>query len=241
MQSTQASRRLAKFKKQAEASKHNTSWQWYAQHAAKFGPGYNRYSMHKQYLHFHCDIDDLPGYRLHKESDSGWYADDYQNETITGIVGVFRWGSMVWIIPGVQYSDADCDYFDLSKADTLEPCEAFDNTIDKTTIKLDSLIRSNLWYANQIAERTAEEDREARQEEDRLQLLEDLTQSIKETRGKALQLIKEIKQHGVFSSAICEALRASLLGLLHHMRECKAAKQSIELQQLVYAKFYKLV
>lgn len=252
---TRTGRKLQGFKNQAAKRNANyphltpSDWRWFAGHAFNFGPGYNRYGMnYKGHFWFYCEGDSLPGVRHFKKAHdvirlnhTGWYGDTIQNETLCGIVGVFRFGKTVYIVPGVEYSDSDCDYFDFSRADKLTPSECWDES-GHMTDTLDQAIRENARYADQMAQREAEENREEDEKFQAEQLCEQLADSIDKTRAEARALIKEIKTAGKsFSPAICGALREKLGELLGHVRKCRKAIGRINKYPFEYEKFYSLV
>jgi hypothetical protein len=252
------------------SKKHSHSvitWQELAKHEFKFGPGYNRYGVRSGFeemteksgakivtgvrfsnLWFHCDPSEIPGHRTHDDSNDllrlnhkGWYCDDFQHETVRGVVGVFRWGKKVYIVPGVMYSGSDCHYFDLTQSETLTPCEAFDEVGDQTDTLADTMCEVAR-MADQMAETTAEEAREADQEYQAEQLCEQLKDSIGETRIEIKTLIREIKNAGKsFSPAICDALTSKVSELRGHIEECRKALKTIESSPWEYSEFYSLV
>jgi hypothetical protein len=242
-------------------------WRWFAKHELQFGPGYHRYGVISGFeeikgksgakivtgvrfsnLWFHCDPSEIPGHRTHDDSHdllrlnhNGWYCDDFQHETVRGVVGVFRWGKKVYIVPGVMFSDSDCHSFDLTQSETLTPCEAFDEVGDQTDTLADTMCEVAR-IADKIAEKTGEESREADQEYQAEQLCEQLKDSISETRIEIKTLIREIKNAGKsFSPAICDALTSKVSELRGHIEECRKALKTMDSSPWEYSKFYSLV
>jgi hypothetical protein len=244
-----------------------TTWQERAKFEFQFGPGYNRYGISSGFeeitgksgakivtgirfsnLWFHCDPSEIAGYRAHDDSHdlirldhTGWYCDDFQNETVRGIVGVFRWGKKVYIVPGVMYSDSDCHSYDLTQCETLTPSEAFDDRGYQTDTLADTM-REVARVADQMAEKTGEESREADQEFQAEQLCEQLQDKIQETRETVRKLIKEIKSAGkAFSPTICETLRDKVQDLMIEIRQYRKAISTVKDSPYRYSDFNSLV
>lgn len=246
-----------------------TTWQERAKFDFEFGPGYNRYGINSgvtieeipQYkggtktfktpysnLWFHCDPSEIAGHRAHDDSHdlirldhTGYYCDDFQNETVRGIVGVFRWGKKVYIVPGIMYSGSDCHYFDLTQCETLTPSDAFDDRGYQTDTLADTMCEVAR-VADRMAERTGEENREADQEHQAEQLCEQLQDKIQETRETVRKLIKEIKSAGkAFSPTICETLCDKVQDLINEIRKCRKAISTVKASPYRYSDFNSLV
>ena len=255
-------------KNNPHASEDYKNWRWHARHAFRFGPGYTRCGISEGFheligksgkpirtglkfknLWFHCDARDIPGFRsvgycdeLRKSiNHKGWFTDNVQYETVRGIVGVFRWGRDVWIVPGVEYSDADCDYFDLTQAEKMYPHEAFWESGDWKRALVD-IVQDVALTADRLAESTAEVDREAFIKDRAEQMVENLADAIVKTRAETRALVHEIRKAGkAFAPAICQALREKLEEKRQHIRACRKAIDTVKSEHWRYDEFYGLV
>ena len=264
---TLAQQKLSSFKADAERwnAKHKhstTNWQWHAMRAFKYGsstrknPKYgvnqgeekkvygNRESVEKFNILWFYDESAIPGFRdmkkvheINRMNHTGWYADDFQHETICGIVGVFRWGSTAYIVPGVMYSDQDSSYFDLTYTVKLSPHECWDENQD-TTDALEDAMRDMAYRADSMADRLADDEREASVKFQAEELTEELKGEIEKTRIRVKQLISEIRQAGkAFSPTICETLKAELLSMRAHITECRDAIETMADSPYRYSEF----
>jgi hypothetical protein len=138
-----------------------------------------------------------------------WFADDYQDETIRGTVTVMRLGKWAYIVAGVTYKESDCDALYWDSIEKMPAREAWDDRGDKTDA-LEQAMRDIAHQADSIAERTAEENREAWQKDQAEQAIEGLRDDITTARAAIRTLAKEIKAHGTFTPAVCTALSASI-------------------------------
>jgi len=136
----------------------------------------------------------------------GWYADNYQQETIKGGVVKLRCPKGTLYIPvtwtkawdGSTHYLGDCEKV-LKGAEESEHDEA-----------IKAAANSANYYAEQEAEQAREHDAQYLAETD----IENAREIIHVTNKKALSLIREIKKHGEFSPAVCKALREKLADYL---------------------------
>ncbi len=139
----------------------------------------------------------------------GWYADDYCDETVRGTVTVMRLGKWAYIVAGVTYKDSDCDTLYWDSIERMPAREAWDDRGYKTDA-LENAMRDIAYQADSIAQRRAEQDREAWQQDRAEQKIEELTDEIAMARESIRTLAREIKQHGAFTPAVCQTLRDSI-------------------------------
>jgi hypothetical protein len=192
----------------------------------------------------------IPGIREFKKAQevcrlqyTGWFTRDDDAETVCGIVGVFRWGKFVHVLPGTFYSDSESHSFNLLKGDKIAACEAYDDTGEKTE-ELERLMRENARYADQMAERQAEKDREEDTKYRAEEMAEQLAGVVTETRKSVRTLIKDIR--GVngsinFPPEVCAVLRGEIRKRLRTISECRDAIERVKQDPSEYDKFYKLV
>ena len=139
----------------------------------------------------------------------GWYADNDCWETVTGTVSVMRLGKWAYVVAGVTYKESDFDTLYWDTIEKIPAREAWDENGYKTEA-LEDAMRDIAHQADSIAQRRAEEDREA-WIEDRAQLrIEELSDEIATTRDHIRTLAREIKAHGAYTPAVCETLHNTI-------------------------------
>ena len=203
----------AKWKEKQPTYTHYHDWRAHRRnstHAPRFGFAPDRKYM---WLDSHKDAPNIRNFAHADEcariDHRGWFADDYQDETIRGTVTVMRLGKWAYIVAGVTYSNCDCDSLHWDSIEKVPAREAWDDRGDKTDA-LEEAMRSIAYQADSIAERTAEENREAWQKDQAEQAIEGLRDDITTARIAIRTLAKEIKAHGTFTPAVCTALSASI-------------------------------
>lgn len=211
--------RLTYYRKQAETWKErNTSYvhyhNWRA-HVRKIFQDVSNQRHEKGYM-FTDTVDQIGEYIgdywnvNHRINNTGWYADNYQSETVQGGVCKLRTSKGVYYIPVVYWSDCDgaIHYVnDMEKVD--KGAEEFDH---------DEAKKAAANSANYYAEKLAEDEREFRAKESAEQDIENARENIHAINKKALSLLAEIKKHGAFSPAVCLALREKLADYLVERR-----------------------
>jgi hypothetical protein len=173
-------------------------------------------------IYTHGEVDQLPGYRSDCKAHeivslrhTGWFSDIHQDTLIHGVVAVLRLGENVHVCEGYQESNSGYSCFDLKGATRLFAYEAYDENGEETEA-LTEIIRTAAFCADRMAEREAENQRDADAIYQAEQKCEELKEEIDRTRAQVRTLIKEIRQHGAsFSGAICETLRSSIRQSLH--------------------------
>ena len=140
---------------------------------------------------------------------NGWYADDECWETVRGTVTVMRLGKWAYVVAGVTYKDSDCDTLYWNAIEKMPAREAWDDRGYKTAA-LEDAMRDIAYQADSIAERRAEKDREAWQQDQAEQKIQELSDDIAMARDSIRTLAREIKQHGAFTPAVCQTLRDSI-------------------------------
>jgi hypothetical protein len=154
-------------------------------------------------------LNDWPGTEEGTASDilklkhNGWYTDNFQDETVYGVVLSLRTPHGRRYYPAISSKSFDVttvyigDWFEGDDAE----CEA---------------ARRADQYAESYAEDAREHDAQFQAE----QQIEEARKEIKTTRRQILDLCKEIKQAGKqFSPAICSALTGRVQELLHERQE----------------------
>ncbi len=202
----------AKWKEKQPTWTHYHDWRTHRRNSTPY-PAYGFAPNGNMWLNSHQDA---PNIRHFAHADEcaridhrGWFADDYQDETIRGTVTVMRLGKWAYIVAGVTYkeSDGDCLYWDT--IEKMPAREAWDEHGDKTEA-LEQAMRDIAYQADSIAERRAEEDREAWQKDQAEQAISELRDDIATARAAIRELAKEIKAHGAFTPAVCTALSDSI-------------------------------
>lgn len=147
---------------------------------------------------------------------TGWYADSFQVALIRGRVlqlpadknGTPRY------VPATYCTDWD--------GVTLYLGDICDDELDAAR------------RADRLAEIEAEDSREAHAKDAAEQEIEDLREQVRQTRQKALALLREmrpVRKTGIQAPAICEALRASIAS---HLEDIREARERIEALQENY-------
>ena len=203
----------AKWKEKQPTWTHYHDWRTHRRnstHAPRFGFAPDRKYM---WLDSHQDAPNIRHFAHADEcarlNHRGWFADDYQEETIRGTVTVMRLGKWAYIVAGVTYSNSDCAALYWDSIEKMPAREAWDERGDKTDA-LEQAMRDIAHQADSIAERNAEKDREAWQKDQAEQAIEGLREDIATARTTIRTLAKEIKAHGTFTPAVCTALSASI-------------------------------
>jgi len=144
-------------------------------------------------LRFVCYADKELSYLRHE----GYFADHYQDQVIRGAV---------WQLPARD----GCETYVYGWKDPNNEgaaCIDFERTDDKT---------SAAKWADSMAEREAEKQREFYAKDAAAQDIENFREAIHHNNQDALILIKEIKQAGQFTPAICRALKTQLQKMLDY-------------------------
>lgn len=136
----------------------------------------------------------------------GWFADNFQCETIKGGVSKLRTPRGTLYIPVVYYSDSDGTIHYINDCEIVEKGAAEENHEKAAKVAA----RSADYYAERLAEESREHHAKDRAEMD----IEDARAEIHAVNKKALALLSEIKKHGTFSPAVCSALREKLADYL---------------------------
>jgi chromosome segregation ATPase len=122
---------------------------------------------------------------------------------------VMRLGKWAYVVAGVTYKESDCDTLYWDTIEKIPAREAWDENGDKTAA-LEDAMRDIAHQADSIAERRAEEDREAWVEDRAKQRIEELTDEIATARDHIRTLAREIKAHGAYTPAVCETLQNTI-------------------------------
>ena len=165
------------------------------------------------WLDSHRDAPNLRHYELAQDvarmGHKGWYADNDCWETVTGTVSVMRLGKWAYVVAGVTYKESDCDTLYWDTIEKIPAREAWDVNGYKTEA-LEDAMRDIAHQADSIAERRAEEDREAWIEDRAQQRIEELADEIATARDHIRTLAREIKAHGAYTPAVCETLQDTI-------------------------------
>jgi hypothetical protein len=168
------------------------------------------------------DAEKLPGIRLYKESKelikinhTGFFCDDFQERIVSGAVIVTRWGKYVYVFPCVRWDGDETAQTYLKDAQKMLACEAFPPDYGQYDYKepseeLTQMMRDAARWADQYAERIAEDEREESLKDRAQQYCEKLREDVVAYRQNVRELISEIKKHGSFTSAICQTLRKAI-------------------------------
>lgn len=167
--------------------------------------------------------------KLAKLDGTGWYLDDYQDETARGVVYQMaaRNGRAQFV---AGYEDS-CN----GKADRDGPaCISFDDIHDgdmrDSSWDDDSGAKEAAYSADHIASRMAEEERDYRRASAAGLRYRDLGEEVARIRSRALALIGEIKSH---KGAVCDApaivaaLRDKLERMLDDIREAREERNRL--------------
>lgn len=141
----------------------------------------------------------------------GWYADNFQYETIKGGVCKLRTSKGVFYIPVVYYSESNGTIHYLNDMEQVD--KGADESEHETAAG--EAARSANYYAEKIAEESREYDAKCKAEQDIIEARE----TIHTINKFALSLLSEIKKHGAFSPAVCTALREKLADYLRERSE----------------------
>ena len=152
--------------------------------------------------------------------NTGWYSDNWQNETIKGGVCKLRTSKGVFYIPVVYYSDSDGTIHYLNDMEKVDK--------GAKEYEHETAAREAARSANYYAEKLAEEAREYNAKDKAEQDISEARATIHAINKKALSLLAEIKKHGAFSPAVCVALREKLAD---YLRERGAQFRTIEKRQ----------
>lgn len=140
----------------------------------------------------------------------GYFIDGFYDDTITGHVVKLRCPRGTLYIPATMCSGWDGTIHYINDCQ-LVPKGASEEEHEEAIIQA---CRDADHYAEKEAEDACEDSAKQQAEHD----IEQARESIHETNKQALALIKEIKQHGEFSPAVCSALRSTLSGYLHERK-----------------------
>lgn len=135
-----------------------------------------------------------------------WYADNYQDDILTGGVCRMRTSKCTMYIPVTSCTAWDGTIHYLCDAVMV------DRGSDQDTH--DDAIRDAARMAHECARIEAEE---AREEDAKYLAEQDIEQArtdIHDINKACLALLREIKQHGEYSVAVCSALRAQVMSML---------------------------
>lgn len=126
---------------------------------------------------------------------TGWFSDNYESETFRGAVWQLpsRKGATVFVYGYQDPNNDGAAFID------------FDFVADK---------EKAAYYADHLAQKKAEESKEFCAKDAAEQDIENAREAIHDNNKEALGLIKEIKQAGNFSPAICAALKNQLRALM---------------------------
>lgn len=165
------------------------------------------------WLDNHRDAPNLKHYELAHDvariGHKGWYADNDYWETVTGTVSVMRLGKWAYVVAGVTYKESDCDTLYWDTIEKIPAREAWDENGYKTEA-LEDAMRDIAHQADSIAERRAEQDREAWIADQAQQRIEELADEIATARDHIRTLAREIKAHGAYTPAVCQTLRDTI-------------------------------
>jgi hypothetical protein len=225
MKSTNATRRLAKYRAKAAEwdakfpGSTYADWRTHAKSAfaRRYGGAWQsrddmgRYASQSSRAYY-CDT--WPEWRdLGDASDvtrldhTGWYADNFQDGLVKGrVLQLPARNGMPRYVPGTY--NTNCDGV------TIYPLDIYDDATD--------CARAADGYAERQAEDEREYDAKERAEMER----DELRERIGELRSEARALIRDIKQHKPQGKSICDALRARLHDI---RRESREAHKRIEL------------
>jgi hypothetical protein len=224
MKSTNATRRLAKYRAQAAEwdakfpGSTYADWRTHAKSAfaRRYGGVWQSRDDMGRYASadsraYYCDEwpewrDLGDAHKLARMDHTGWYADNYQNELVRG---------RVLQLPGRNHSSiyVPGTYRTECEGVTLYPLDIYDDSEDCARA------------ADSYAEREAEDSREYDARWHAETEIEELRDSIAKLRSEARALIRDIKAHRPQGKAICDALR----GRLHDIRrESREAHKRIE-------------
>lgn len=230
--------RLAAVKKRAEQwAKHNPdgAYQSALNHQVKYGrKGWIKYDS----ANFYNEAGDLTAYNLdgfdatpcnkirpNYFDYTGYYADNFQHETITPQVVTIKAGRRgVFIAPAISYSDSDCATIYFSRGQ-FAPADINCDAYESATMEAARA-------ADRIAERAAEQGREDDAKFQAEQQAEDLAEDIKDARQTARGLIAAIKDQrraGIdLGGAICDALTDKLRDCGRQVMKARERREALK-------------
>ena len=143
---------------------------------------------------------------LVKMDDAGWYCDHNQDGLLIGGVCRLRCAKHTMYIPVTRSTDWDgtAHYF----------CDMVTVTRGSSEDDHSEAIREAARYADRCAEIEAEENRECAAKDAAEQDIEQARETIHNINVQCLALLREIRQYGAYSVAVCSALRAQVQTML---------------------------
>lgn len=138
---------------------------------------------------------------------TGWYLDEFQEETARGVVYRLPHGRFV---AGYDFS------YDGDPGATLDFSATYDDAGEAARV------------ADSLAENAAEREREYQEVSNARFRFGELAEDISRARRAALALIAEIKAHGRFTDGICAALRSRLEALREEIQEAREKRERLQ-------------
>lgn len=190
-------------------------------------------------------FESVPGHReTLKSSDvlrlrhKGWYVDNNGDMgTIYGNVNILRLGKWAYVVPSTAQTDCDSDFLYFVEAQKMLACKAWDENQYKTS-ELEELIDTAARWADQNAERNAEQQREENEIYCAEQYCEQLKEDIESSRRTIRELITEIRASALpFSAGICAVLRNKIRSERELVQSWRAGIQELTERPYMISKY----
>lgn len=216
--------RLAMYRKRASNAAYPTNWRQCRY--ASMNSYRDKYQSHIQRggVIYADDLDVIgnkiaDAHELIRLDHTGYFADIYESSVIRGAVVKLRTCKGVYYIPATYCTEWDGVTLHIKDAEIV----AKGATEDEHEEAKKEAARSSDHYA----EKEAEQAREECEKDAAEQRCEEYREEAKQCRESVRELIKEIRQHGAFSPAICATLRKEIRRALESIQNCRMAVKEL--------------